>query len=195
MNSYDKYPINELLSSVKAGDDDACAELLRRYAPLIDNMVYNTLPMLSSASRSDEDELRQEAAIKLYQSALTYDSSQEETSFGLYAKICIKNRMVSLVRRQRGVVDFTDVDEIADSVDIGLVEDDPSALLLDRERERELDGEIKTHLSPLEYEVYDLYMDGVSPRGIADVLGVNVKTVENALYRMRAKIGKLLSQE
>lgn len=200
MISYNEFTVNELLAAVKSGDDDACAELLRRYAPLIDRMVYSTLPQFESATRADEDELRQEAAIKLYQAALSYDTAQEDTSFGLYAKICIKNRMISLVRRQSGAVTVTDVDDLYDgdaasTARLALSEDDPSTLLLDRERERELEGEIKTHLSALEYEVYDLYMDGIGANRIAEILGLSVKTVENALYRMRGKIGKLLSRK
>ena len=86
MMNYDEIPINDLVKAVKAGDDDACGALLRRYAPLVDSLVYNTMPFLSSASRTDEDELRQEAIIKLYQSALAYDETQNDTSFGLFAE-------------------------------------------------------------------------------------------------------------
>ncbi len=197
MISYNEFTVNELLDAVKSDDDDACAELLRRYAPLIDRMVYSTLPQLESATRADEDELRQEAAIKLYQAALSYDTAQEDTSFGLFAKICIKNRMISLIRRQNGAVTVMDVDDIYDGnvANNARSEDDPSTLLLDRERERELEGEIKTHLSALEYEVYDLYMDGIGVNRIAEVLGLSVKAVENALYRMRGKVAKILSRK
>ncbi len=194
MINYENYETNELLAAVKSGDDDACAELLRRYTPLIDSVVYNTMPLLSVTSRAEEDELRQEAAIKLYQAALAYDEEREDTTFGLYAKICIKNRMISLARRQHGFVDFSAEDELNEALDAGALEDDPSELLLNRERERELDRRIRANLSPLEYEVYDLYVDGAAPRQISETLNVSSKTVENALYRMRLKLQKLLQK-
>lgn len=190
MINYDKMPINDLVKAVKSGDDDACGALLRRYAPLVDSMVYNTMPLLSSASRADEDELRQEAVIKLYQSALAYDENQTDTSFGLYAKICIKNRMISLVRRQRGDgVVFGE--DFAENISETEIASDPSEALLDREREHELDAKIKSKLSPLEYEVYDLHMEGAGIRQIAETLHISEKTVENALYRMKSKLQKL----
>ena len=190
MMNYDEIPINDLVKAVKAGDDDACGALLRRYAPLVDSLVYNTMPFLSSASRTDEDELRQEAIIKLYQSALAYDETQNDTSFGLFAKICIKNRMISLVRRQRGD-DVIFGEEFAESISETEIYSDPSEALLDREREYELDLKIKAKLSPLEYEVYDLHTEGAGIRQIAETLHVSEKTVENALYRMKNKLQKL----
>ncbi len=193
MINYDKFSVDELISAVKSGDDDACAELLRRYAPLIDSSVIGAASLMSDVTRTDEEEFRQEAVIKLYQSALRYDPAKEDVSFGLYAKICIKNRMISLIRRHSGV--FTAVDEDAFDLEDGVsLDPDPSEMLLNMESEQELDYKIKAVLSPLEYEVYDLYVDGAKPSTIADTLGVNVKTVENALYRMRGKLQKLITQ-
>ncbi len=190
MLEYDKLEIDKLIEAVKSGDDDACGELLRRYSPLVDKMVYSTMPYLSSATRSDEDELRQEATIKLYQSALSYDEKQTEISFGLYAKICIKNRMISLSRRHRGSDTVTD-EELDKTAPLDIDYNDPSETLLDRESERELLLKIRSKLSPLEYEVYDLYMDGIGTAEIAATLDVSEKAVENALYRMRTKLHKL----
>lgn len=190
MINYDEMQIDDLLKAVRKGDDDACGALLRRYAPLIDSMVYKTMPLISSAKRTDEEELRQEATIKLYQAALAYDSAQSETSFGLYAKICIKNRMISLVRRQVGADVELDTD-IVDNISESETFDDPLEVVVDREREFELDLKVKSVLSALEYEVYDLHMDGASIKQISETLHISEKTVENALYRMKIKLQKL----
>ncbi len=188
---YNDFSVNELISAVKAGDDDACALLLRKYSPLVDSAVIGAVSLLSEATRTDEEEFRQEGIIKLYQAALRYDFENENVSFGLYAKICIKNRMISLVRQHGG--DALTIDEdLLDSVDDAVLDSDPSETLLRKESERELDYKIKAVLSPLEYEVYDLYADGLKPSVIADTLGVGVKTVENALYRMKNKLQKLM---
>lgn len=193
MINYDKFSVDELVAAIKSGDDDACAELLRRYAPLIDSSVISAASLMSDASRTDEEEFRQEAVIKLYQSALRYDPANEDVSFGLYAKICIKNRMLSLIRRHSGALVSLD-DESFELEDGVSFDPDPSEALLNMESEQELDYKIKAVLSPLEYEVYDLYIDGAKPSTIADTIGVNVKTVENALYRMRGKLHKLISR-
>ncbi len=192
MMNYDKISLEELILAVKSGDDDACAELLRRYAPLIDSSVIGAVSLMSNATRTDEEEFRQEAVIKLYQSALRYDSANEDVSFGLYAKICIKNRMISLIRRHSGILSVGDDDAVLPEDGISS-EPDPSESLLLTESEKELNYKIKAVLSPFEYEVYDLYVDGAKPSTIAKTLDVSVKTVENALYRMRSKLQKLIS--
>lgn len=180
-----------MLCRIKNGDDDACAELLRMYSPLVAGLVHTTMAKLPQSARLDEDELRQEAAIILYRAALTYDAS-DDVSFGLYAKICIQRRMVSLLRRHEcdGEVEFP-LDELpeetADSID-----SDPSRALIEIERERELNELIKNVLSPLEYDVFNLYIDGMRPTEIAGILSISVKTAENAVYRMRMKIKRLL---
>lgn len=191
MIDYNDFSIDELISAVKSGDDDACAALLRKYAPLIDSAVIGAVSLVSGATRTDEEEFRQEAIIKLYQSALRFDSAKEEVSFGLYAKICIKNRMISLIRRHSGVVLPVDDDSLT-PLEGASDGSDPSETLLKMESEQELNYRIKAVLSPLEYEVYDLYADGLKPSVIADTLGVNTKTVENALYRMKSKLQKLI---
>lgn len=189
MCSDNKKELRKLILAVRLGDDDACAELIRLYSPLIGAFVKSTMAHLPPASRVDEDELRQEAAIKLYQAALSYDIDGE-ISFGLYAKICIKNRMISLLRRHSSDGDIATVELPEDIFDIEGA-GDPSEALLQTEREHELDQRIKHVLSPLEYDVFNLYIDGARPTEIAEALSISVKTAENAVYRMRAKIQRL----
>lgn len=190
MCSFEK-DLVELIKSVKNGDDDACAELLQAYAPLIGKTVRATVMRLPASSNTDEDELRQEAAIKLYQAAMSYDP-ESEVSFGLYAKICIRNRMISLLRRYHDNAELF-ADDLTEEILDGVVASDPSEAVLDSEQEHELDGRIRDILSPLEYDVFNLYIDGEKPTEIAKALGISVKTAENAVYRMRSKIGKLLN--
>lgn len=201
MNIYLNISQNELVNAVKAGDDDACAELLRRYAPLVNSIVRAAMLMLPNASRPDGDELRQEATIKLYQAALSYNPESGAASFGLYAKICIKNRMISLIRKRHGEPGVTDTpgeeyDDNYNDYDTRLITDaeygDPSTAILARESEDELLGRIKHSLSPLEYKVFLMYKDGKKSSDIAECLKIKIKTVENAIYRMKIKITKLL---
>lgn len=188
MGTEEKKDLLSLITAVRQGDDDACAELIRMYAPLIGGIVRSTTLCLPASSKIDEDELRQEAAIKLYQSALNYDP-ESEVSFGLYAKLCIKNRMISILRGQRSESEKSTV-ELSD--DLPGADGDPSELLLREEHETELERRIKKILSPLEFDVFNLYIEGIGPTEIAAALSVSVKTAENAIYRLRTKIQKLL---
>ena len=182
--------ISELILAVRLGDDDSCASLLQMYAPLVNGLVSSTMARLPASADIDEDELRQEAAIKLYKAALTFDLGGE-ISFGLYAKICIKNRMISLLRRhcsEGGIATVELNDELPDNGDNA----DPFLKLAREEHEHELDRQLKKILSPLEYDVFNLYIDGRGPTEIARLLSVSTKTAGNAVYRMKTKIQKLL---
>ncbi len=189
MSCYNKQEQRKLLLAVRLGDDDACAELLRMYSPLTSSLVSSTMSSLPRTADIDEDELRQEAAIKLYQAALSYDL-ESEISFGLYAKICVKNRMISLLRRFSLDTEHSTV-EMPDEVLFEDDSEDPSETILRIEQEQELDKRIKTVLSPLEYDVFNLYIDGSRPTEIAEMLKISVKTAENAVYRMKTKLQKL----
>ncbi len=189
MCSQNSKELKTLLVAVRLGNDDACAELLRMYSPLIASLVRSTMAHLPPSSDIDEDELRQEAAIKLYQAALSYNFD-ENISFGLYAKICLKNRMISLLRRHSAGAETSTV-ELTDEIVLDREVGDPSEMLLRTEGERELDGRIRSVLSPLEYDVFNLYTDGSRPTEIAKTLGIGVKTAENAVYRMKSKLSKL----
>lgn len=184
----DETELLSLIEEIRGGSDDACAVLIKKYAPLINGLVRSTMLCLADAAEGDEDELRQEAAIKLYQAALTYDMSGK-VSFGLYAKLCIKNRMISLLRR-RGSASLISTVELSE--DLSDDSGDPSEFVLREERETELEKKIRNSLSPLEYDVFNLYIDGNGPTEIARALSVSVKTAENAVYRMKTKIQKLL---
>ena len=195
MCSLDDKNINQkldvLLDDVRRGDDDACAELLRLYAPLLNGLVHATMTKLPSPTIIDEDELRQEAAIILYRAALSYEKS-DSVSFGLYAKICMQRRMTSLLRRHECSAELElplgDFPEDMQETNDG----DPSKAVLEREREHELNDLIQNVLSPLEYDVFNLYIDGMRPTEIAGILSISVKTAENAIYRMRLKIKRLI---
>ncbi len=188
MYSNDDKTIDELLISVRLGDDDACAELIRLYSPLISELAKGVLSHLPDTVRIDEDELRQEAAIKLYQAALSY-RFDENVSFGLYAKICIRNRMISILRKY-GSGEITTVEMPSELLDSK--ECDPSETIISSEREAELYNSIKDVLSPVEFEVFNLYMDGCRSKEISRRLSLDVKSVDNAVYRMKSKIHKLL---
>ena len=88
----------ELILSVQGGKEAAFSELCEQYAPLIDSMVGRYGSRLKDPGESKED-LRQEAILSFYRAIMTYDIAQTKVTFGLYAKICMRNRMVSLLRK------------------------------------------------------------------------------------------------
>lgn len=159
------------------------SDLARTYQPLIERLVSK----FCTAGGADREDLRQEALIALYSALSTYDFRQEQVSFGLYAKICIRNRLLMLARKHRpgeiaGCSEETET-AFADAAD-------PEQNLLDRERYEMLIQTIDESLSPLEKQVLSLYLEEASYTEIAQKLGVTEKTVDNAIYRLKAKLKK-----
>lgn len=74
----------------------AFVRLYERYLPLINRLVTQFSPNLACAE--DAADLRQEAALALYQAAMAYRLDQDEVAFGLFAKVCITNRMIDKLR-------------------------------------------------------------------------------------------------
>ena len=77
---------------------------------------------------------------------------------------------------------------------IGASEQNPEKLLLRQEAYQDFFKQLEIILSPLETQVCDLYLQGMDYRQIADYLGKTPKSIDNALQRIRGKIGKMAKQ-
>ena len=175
--------------AVREGSQESFSLLLEQYRPLIESVIGRfTNEEISELNRED---LRQEASLVFYNSILTYDLEQSEVEFGLYAKICITNGLVSYLRRLKPrkeiLLGEVDVEKSTESVS-----EDPSAGILERERVRALYAIIRRVLSDYEYRVWSLYMSGRSAQEIGEAMSRDEKSVSNAIYRIRKKLRKEL---
>ena len=178
--------MTNLLLDAKAGKNDAFDKIAEQYRPLIDGCICYFYGIV------DSDELEQEALIALYRAACSYDSQNSRVSFGLYAKICINNSLISLVRsykkQEEKIVEDVDDHERADP------EIDPSVDYINKESFKLLDEFVREHLSEYEYAVFRLYIEGYKIKEIASRFKKSEKSVEGAIMRMRIKLRKSLSE-
>ena len=164
-------------------------KIYESYKPLIESTARLMTNKYSLPS-SEYDDLVQEAAIALFTSATAYDENKGIT-FGLYAKICIKNRLVSYISSRFGkTLVFSDVslDEIED---VESVELNPEQFVIDKESLADLRAEIDKLLTPLESSVFSLYLVGTPYVDIAKALSKPTKSVDNAIRRIKTKILKI----
>lgn len=159
--------------------DEAAFDLLReQYAGLLLSSVSKAISGLPGA---EFDDLMQEATLALYHAAMRFDLSQDDVTFGLYAKICIHNRLVSIGRRlNRQKYATHSVSQIVPSSSEKRIARRADFLGLENVAE-----EI---LSSFEFSVYQLYLEGCSVAEIAAQLEKPSKSIDNAIYRMRKKI-------
>ncbi|MBO7342170.1 MAG: hypothetical protein J6U87_05770, partial [Clostridia bacterium] len=101
-------------------------QLLSFYEPLVEAEVARYAVGLSHADRED---LHRAALVSLYRAALKFDASQQAVEFGLFAKTCITNALISELRvLRRTGPDALSPEEPADSF-----VDDPAARLIEQE--------------------------------------------------------------
>ena len=130
-----------------------------------------------------------EEAERVFLGAITsYDTEQDAVDFGLYAKICLRNGLISEWRRieVRRRVSTVPLPE-----DFGLSDasgDDPSAHLVEEECFRALCRTVRESLSDFENRVWWQYVTGVAVSDIARELGCDERAVHNAIYRIRRKL-------
>ena len=174
--------VRPLLEAAQRGSCEACDRLLIRYRPLLRSLCSKF--ELENMSQQDREDLREEAERIFLCAVSTYDLSQNAVAFGLYAKICLRNGLVSELRRfqRRRRLDVVPVsEEMAD-------EDDPARHVAEEERFRQLYETVRSKLSPFENRVWWLFVSGMSYADIARRVGRDERSVYNAIYRIRRKL-------
>lgn len=179
----------KLLDLVSTGDSQAFIALVDKYAPMLKKTLdlYKTEDM----SAQDVEDLSQEELIAFYRAAISFDKEQDGVEFGLYAKICVTNSMISYKRATlKRAMEICDGGEVLN--DILDPDGEVSRLVEIRESERELGRQIEKTLSPYENTVWSYYVNGYSAREIANKLCVGEKSIDNAIFRIRKKLKILL---
>ena len=173
-----------LVQRAQSGDELAFSELFGQYAPLIDSICTRYLPDAPS-----EQELRSEAIAAFWSAIRSYDLRQQRNvTFGLYAQICLSNRMISCIRKWKRIKPMLslDTDDIAE---LGAdANSNPAHYIVEQENYLELRHRMELLLSPKERQVWMLFIEGHTAAEIADKLGTEKKDVENAIFRARKKL-------
>ncbi len=194
MNGSDKVTeygeVSSLIEKVRNGDQVAFSELVKRYTPLIESLVFKFYD--GDIVGLSKDDMRQEARLRFYNSILTYDAEQSDVEFGLYAKVCVSNALVSQLRlHKKHSAEQPSIDPLGGVLDIDELED-PSGRILEEERVRALHSLIRKNLSQYEYRIWNLYMSGLTAKDIGGIVDADEKSVGNAIYRIRKKLRALL---
>ena len=169
--------LTECLQKVKDGTPGAFDDLSLLYRPLILNLVDRFEASMPPGTLARED-LVQEATLALYRAATTFDAQQSAVTFGLYAKICIKNRLITALRRQKRLARKQQkIREVPPA--------SPTSAEFDSQL---LKAQFKHLLTRYEEQVLTLRLRGLSYKEIAQTLHKEPKSIDNALCRIRAKI-------
>ncbi len=172
----------ELILAARGGDDCAFRCLCEQYNNLIDSMSRK-YSAICSEEYSSYDDFLQEAKMAFYKAVVRYDVENKNVTFGAFAKVCIRNSLVSCVRRQNSKKRRKGEGGAA-------VEDNwsPQDTVVRRELGEKLIYAAEKSLSKYERRILSLYMEGKRIKEISTILCRDVKSVNNAIYRIRLKL-------
>jgi RNA polymerase sporulation-specific sigma factor len=193
-----------LIALAKQGYGDAYDRIVRRY--------YGFVRLKASSyflAGGDSDDLIQEGLVGLYKAIRDYRTDRE-SSFRNFAELCITRQIITAVKTAtrnkhaplNQYVSFSsnpsglagDVEPTLDEVLPGSTVHDPINQVISSEELRALVTCISTALSELESRVLALYLDGHSYEEVGRRLRCDAKTVDNALQRVKRKVGQHLSE-
>jgi RNA polymerase sporulation-specific sigma factor len=192
-----------LVRLVQDGDDRALDELLRRYRGFARSKARSYF-----LSGSDKEDVVQEGMIGLYKAIRDFDLSQE-TPFKAFAELCISRQILTAIKtanRNKHQPLNTSVSLDApihpdDSTEHALKEElaatelsDPAEVVIVAEEIEALRESMRQSLTELEGNVLRLYMDGMTYEEIAGALGNHVKSIDNALQRIKRKLQRHLAE-
>ena len=180
----EKEKLYEQISKARDGSQEALNYLKSKYAPLIESQISKH--SLDDMTAQDIVDIREESLVIFCNAVCNYDLSAG-VEFGLYAKICIENGLISFVRsysrrKKRFVLPLERAEGSGDA---------PNFLqsIVDEESTADLVRTIRAKLSNYENRVWWMYVSGMSVSEIALALGgADPKSVSNAVYRIRKKL-------
>jgi RNA polymerase sporulation-specific sigma factor len=187
-----------LLALAKQGSTDAYERLVRRYYAFV-RLKASSYFLIGG----DADDLVQEGLVGLYKAIRDYRTDRE-SSFRNFAELCITRQIITAVKTAtrhkhtplNGYVSFSatpagasDSEPTLDEMLPGSAVHDPVNQVISSEELRSLVACLSTVLSDLESHVLSLYLDGHPYTGIGEQLGCDCKTVDNALQRVKRKVG------
>ena len=189
---------NDIINLAQNKQDSAMEYLLEKYKPLVRQKTRKLFLI-----DGDKDDLIQEGMIGLFKAIRDYNS-EKQVGFHIFADMCIKRQIITAIKtslRQKHfpLNNYVSLNKPAydDESERTLVETlierdsiDPEELYLKREKIKALGDEIEKKLSDMEKTVLSLYLEGLSYKEIAEVIGKTPKSIDNALQRIKRKLDK-----
>ncbi|MBS4201527.1 RNA polymerase sporulation sigma factor SigH [Bacillus sp. FJAT-49732] len=197
---YDLLEDEELIELIHEGESEALDYLIKKYRNFV--RVKARSYFLIGA---DKEDIVQEGMIGLYKAIRDF-KEDKLSSFKAFAELCITRQIITAIKtatRQKHIplnsyvsLDKPIYDEESDRTLMDVISGakilDPEELLINREKLNNIEEKVMELLSDLERKVLALYLDGRSYQEISDELDRHVKSIDNALQRVKRKLERYL---
>jgi RNA polymerase sporulation-specific sigma factor len=188
----------QLVLRARNGDQSALDGLIRRYSGFVRLKASSYF-----LAGGDAEDLVQEGLIGLYKAVRDF-RSDKETSFRSFAELCVTRQIITAIKTAtrfkhtplNTYVSFSQTPAGQDSESDctlgdalpGPAVDEPPIVVISTEELQSLVFTLGTGLSPLEADALKLYLEGSSYEQMAEQLGCDTKTIDNALQRVKRKV-------
>ncbi|CCZ18261.1 rNA polymerase sigma-H factor [Clostridium sp. CAG:780] len=201
---YNNMSDEELINSIRADDKKALEFLICKYKDLVNSKVNKYFII-----GAEKEDIIQEGLIGLYKAIKDY-KEDKQNSFKSFANLCIERQLITAIKssnRQKhmplnsylslNMPAYEDSDgnadtEVMEILDANIIED-PLDTITKKEYMSNVESVIDTSLSDFEKKVLNRYIQGESYVKIAQKLDAPVKSVDNAIQRIRKKTVKNLN--
>jgi RNA polymerase sporulation-specific sigma factor len=193
-------------------DDDDIIELIHQGDNLaLDYLIHKYKNFVRAKARTyfligaDKEDIIQEGMIGLYKAIRDYNDDKL-TSFKAFAELCITRQIITAIKtatRQKHIplnsyvsLDKPIYDEESDRTLLDVIAGskaiDPQELLVNQEKFGDMEIKLAELLSEFERGVLHLYLDGRTYQEISEELNRHVKSIDNALQRVKRKLEQLM---
>ncbi len=198
---YDEMYDEKIIELVRLGDKNALDYLMNKYKNVVDIKVGKYFIV-----GAEKEDIIQEGLIGLYKAIQSFDL-RKDNSFKTFANLCIERQLITAIKtsnRQKhmplnsylslnmSAYEDEDTDTVLDVLDFNKVED-PLETITKKEYYLAIENAINKYLSDFEKKVLDRFSKGESYVQIANKLNAPVKSVDNAIQRIRKKASKNIS--
>ena len=201
MKNYEEYQDEELIRRLRDGDGSVMDYLMEKYKDLVRRKARSMyLP------GADQEDLIQEGMIGLFKAIRDF-RPDKLSSFRAFAELCVTRQIITAIKtatRQKHIplnsyvsLNRPIYDEESDRTLMDVLSEvqmaGPEELLISQEDYSSVENRISEVLSDLEMEVLTSYLEGKSYQEIAHDLHRHVKSIDNALQRVKRKLEKSLN--
>lgn len=204
-NKYDNLTDEQLVGKIQEGDEEALTYILEKYKELV-NMKVGKYFIVGA----EKEDTIQEGMIGLFKAIKSFDRTKQN-SFKSFANICIERQLITAIKssnRQKhmplnsylslntAAYDNNEDDsvELIETFNSKTIED-PLDTIMKQEYYKEVEDAVNKSLSKFEKQVLDRFLKGESYVKIAERLDSPVKSVDNAIQRIRKKAIKNITSK
>lgn len=190
----------EVVEAVHNGDSEALDFLIKKYRNFVRAKARSYFLI-----GADKEDIVQEGMIGLYKAIRDF-KEDKLTSFKAFAELCITRQIITAIKtatRQKHIplnsyvsLDKPIFDEESDRTLMDVISGakilDPEELIINQEEFVQIEIKMEELLSDLERKVLALYLDGRTYQEISEELNRHVKSIDNALQRVKRKLERYI---